>query len=303
MTSKNVTIYSALFANLIIAITKFIAAAVTGSSAMLSEGIHSVVDTTNELLLLLGIKKSKRPADEDRPFGYGKELYFWSFVVSILIFGIGGGMSFYEGVMHLQHPVPIENPLWNYIVLAVAFVFDGISFIISVKEFNKIRGNNPFWSTVRRSKDPTIFVILFENAADVLGLLVAFTGVLLGQWLHNPYVDGIASIVIGVILTAVSVLLTVESRSLLIGESVNKTKLQKVIACAEKDQDVLKVQRSLSMYLSPEEVILILVTHFEAHLNTAAISHSIERIITNIQQEFPDFKQVYIQPATEAEIK
>jgi len=181
MSGSKIAIYSALIANFLIATTKFVAAFITGSSAMVSEGIHSLVDTANEFLLLLGIKKSKQQADATRPFGYGKELYFWSFIVSILIFAVGGGISFYEGISHLQYPEAITNPLWNYIVLCVAFLFDGASFVISFINFNKQRGTKPFWISIKKSTDPSLFVVLFEDAADVLGLVVAFAGIYLGM--------------------------------------------------------------------------------------------------------------------------
>src|SRR5690348_2406329 len=232
MADSKLPIYSALIANFLIAATKFVAALITGSSAMISEGIHSLVDTANEFLLLLGLRKSRQKADARRPFGYGKELYFWSFIVSILIFSVGGGISFYEGISHLQHPERIKDPMWNYIVLGFAFLFDGISFIISLRNFNKYRGDQPFWASIKKSKDPSTFVVLFEDAADVLGLIVAFSGVYLGHAYSNPYYDGIASIVIGVLLTAVSVILTRESRSLLMGEPASPQLLQQAIAIA-----------------------------------------------------------------------
>lgn len=297
MASSKLPIYSALAANLLIAISKFIAATITGSSAMISEGIHSLVDTSNELLLLLGIKKSKKPADETRPFGYGKELYFWAFIVSILIFGLGGGISFYEGVTHLQHPSPIDDPMWNYIVLAVAFLFDGISFITALKEFNIQRGSQPFWEAVKKSKDPTTFVVLFEDAADLLGLIVAFLGVYLGHLFNNPFFDGIASILIGVILTAISVVLARESRSLLMGETAGKTMLTEVITITEEDPAVIKVISNFSMYMGPEEILLLLTTHFHDEETSVEIIAAIERIRGNIQKKFPSIRQIFIQPS------
>jgi cation diffusion facilitator family transporter len=288
-------IYSALAANLLIAITKFIAAGVTGSSAMLSEGIHSVVDTLNEVLLLLGIRRSKKKRDEMRPFGYGKELYFWSFVVSILIFGVGGGISFYEGITHIQHPEPITNPLWNYIVLGVALLFDGISFIIAITNFNKLRGTVPFWAAVKKSKDPTNFVVLFEDMADVLGLLVALTGVYFGHRFNAPVLDGIASIIIGLILTAVSLVLTKESYSLLMGETASTWVLNEVIKLTKADSAILDVKPPLSMYLGPEEIILVLQVTFRKDLSAAAIVKSSERIKQAIRQKFSTFKQIFIE--------
>jgi cation diffusion facilitator family transporter len=246
-TSSKFAIYVALLADFAIAATKFAAAIITGSSAMMSEGVHSLVDTVNEILLLVGIKSSKKPADENRPFGYGKELYFWSFIVSLLIFSLGGCISFYEGVMHLRHPSPIENVLWNYIVLAIAFVFNTFSFIAAMKAFNKQRREESFWEAVAVSKDPTTFVVLFEDAAGLLGIVVAFLGVYLGHLYNNPFFDGIASIVIGIILIAISVLLVRESRSLLMGEPASKKALSEIIKITESDPSVIKVLRHYSM--------------------------------------------------------
>lgn len=297
MPSSKIPIYSALAANLAIAVTKFIAASVTGSSAMISEGIHSLVDTINEVFLLLGISKSKKKPDEKRPFGYGKELYFWAFIVSILIFGLGGGISFYEGITHLQHPSPLSNPFWNYIVLGIAFVFDGISFITAVKEFNRQRGTLPFWLAVKRSKDPSTFVVLFEDAADLIGLIVAFLGIYLGHYFNNPYFDGIASIIIGVILTLISLLLARESRSLLMGESVDNSILARVISIVEADESVTSVPSSpLSMYLAPEEIILVLKPVFKSKLTTEEITDSIERIKVNIKKSCPTIARIFIEP-------
>lgn len=295
MASSKLAIYSALVANLLIAITKFIAALITKSSAMTSEGIHSVVDTANEVFLLLGIRKSKKKADAERPFGYGKELYFWSFIVSILIFGVGAGISFYEGITHFQHPHIIENPLWNYIVLGVAFVFDGISFIIALRTFNQHRGDQPIWTAVKRSKDPTSFVVLFEDAADVSGLLVAFLGVYLGHLYRNPYFDGAASIIIGIILTCVSLVLTKESRSLLMGETAPTRVIEKVIGIAESDDAVENVCQQLSMVLSPKETMLILMLNVKKEYSSAEISTVIQNIKNKIQSEYPTIKQLYIE--------
>jgi cation diffusion facilitator family transporter len=297
--ASKVPIYSALFANLLIAITKFVAAAVTGSSAMISEGIHSLVDTGNEILLLYGMKKSQKPADSIRPFGYGKELYFWAFIVSVLIFAVGGGISFYEGVTHILHPEHMNDPKWNYIVLAFAFVFDGISLITAVKDFNRQRGSTPFWKYVRISKDPTTFVVVFEDAADVIGLLVAFLGVFLGHYLNNPYFDGAASIVIGLLLTFISIMLAKESRSLLMGESADAGLLTEICAIVENDPSTKKAHHQLSMYLAPEELLLLLKVSFQGELNSEQVACSIDRIRLSIQEAHPAIKQIYIQPVLE----
>ncbi|ADB38813.1 cation diffusion facilitator family transporter [Spirosoma linguale] len=296
MASTKTAIYTALGANLAIAVTKFIAAGVTGSSAMVSEGIHSLVDTLNEVLLLLGMKRSQKPPDAKRPFGYGRELYFWSFVVSLLIFAVGGGVSFYEGITHLQHPNPIENPLWNYIVLGVAIVLDGISMVTAFRAFNVQRGDQPFWSAVKESKDPATFVVLFEDVSDVLGLIIAFLGVFLGHQLNNPYLDGIASILIGILLMAVSVLLARESRSLLMGESAAPAIVQQTITLTEADADVVKTMNAFTFQMGPEEVVLIQRVAFQPELKTDAIVDGINRIRQTIQAAEPSIRQVYIEP-------
>jgi cation diffusion facilitator family transporter len=296
MPASKTPIYTALGANLLIAITKLVAAFFTGSSAMVSEGIHSLVDTSNEVLLLLGIKRSQKPADEHRPFGYGRELYFWSFVVSLLFFALGGGFSIYEGVEHLINPEEVTNPVWNYVVLAIAFIFDGISFITALKEFTRQRGSTPFWQAVRESKDPSTFVVLFEDAADVIGILIAFTGILLGQLLHNPYIDGIASIMIGLLLTAVAVVLVRESRSLLMGETPMPEELKKVIAIAENNDTVNKVVHHLSSFLAPEEVILVLKINFKPDTHNQQIIATIKSIRAAIQEAYPHYKQLFVEP-------
>ena len=296
MASSKIAIYSALAANLLIAITKFIAAAVTRSSAMMSEGIHSLVDTSNEVLLLLGLKRSKKKADARRPFGYGRELYFWSFIVSILIFGVGAGISFYEGITHLQHPEQIRDPQWNYIVLGIALVFDGTSFIIALKTFNRQRGETPFWTAVKKSRDPSSFVVLFEDAADVLGLLIALAGVYLGHRLNNPYFDGIASILIGLLLTAVSLVLTRESRSLLMGETASPEALQQIVRMAEENEVIEHVRQHLSSVLGPEEVMLILKVAIKKGVQSAALVQAFNEIKQAIQGKYPNIRQIFIEP-------
>lgn len=298
MPASKTPIYTALGANLLIAVTKLVAAFFTGSSAMVSEGIHSLVDTSNEVLLLLGIKRSQKPPDEHRPFGYGRELYFWSFIVSLLFFALGGGFSIYEGIEHLINPEHVTNPVWNYAVLGIAFIFDGISFITALKEFTRQRGDTPFWQAVRESKDPPTFVVLFEDAADVIGILIAFTGILLGQLLHNPYIDGVASIMIGLLLTAVAIVLVRESRSLLMGETPMPDELQQVVGIAEKHEAVNKVVHHLSTFLAPEEVILVLKINFKPNDGNQQIITAINNIRTSIQQAYPHYKQLFIEPVS-----
>jgi len=294
--SSKAFIYIALLADLGIAVIKFIASAFTGSSAMISEGIHSIIDSINQVLLLFGIRKSKKKADWKRPFGYGRELYFWSFIVSLLMFSIGGCISFYEGILRLKHLDVMEDQTWNYIVLGVAFVFTIISLIASLKKFNKERGELPFWEAIRESKDPSLFTVLLGEIGDAAGLIIAFLGVLLGRLFHNPYYDGAASMVIGVFLIIISLLLVRESRSLLMGETPSRKTLRKIIAITEADPSIIKVKRHYSIYLAPEEIVLQLIASFKKDQTTEEITEAIKRISATIKKHFPRFKQIFIEP-------
>lgn len=296
MPASQTPIYTALAANIAIAVTKLTAAAITGSSAMASEGVHSLVDCSNEILLFLGIRRSQKPPDEQRPFGYGKELYFWSFIVSLLFFALGGAVSVYEGIQHLSHPEPIKSYLWNYLVLGAAFILDGISFITALREFNRQRGSTPFWKAVKKSKDPSTFVVLFEDAADVIGVLIALTGITLSRILHNPYLDGIASVLIGVLLTIVAIVLVRESRSLLMGESAPAEELQAIKQLAEHHAAVNQVTNQLSMYQSPEEVLLLLKLQFKNEVTSQEIVGVIEELRKRIQNSYPHYRHIVMEP-------
>ncbi|MDF7812783.1 cation diffusion facilitator family transporter [Hymenobacter sp. YC55] len=295
--SSKVAIVAALAANLAIAIIKFVAAGFTGSSAMLAEGIHSVVDTANEWLLLLGLRKSQRPAHEGRPFGYGRELYFWSFIVSICIFAIGGGISVYEGIEHLRHPAPMGNPMWNYVVLGLAFLFDGASFLVARRTFNAQRKGRSFWRTFRSSKDPSTFVVLFEDAADLLGLMVAFLGVFLSHYFNNPSLDGVASLLIGVILLVVAGLLLRENKSLLLGEPAEATMLQDVTTLVNADAAVVATDTPLSSYLSPHEILLVLRVEFQPTLTATQLTEAVGRLESTVQERYPDVRHVFVEPS------
>lgn len=296
LAKNHASIYSALIADIFIAITKFIAGGYTNSSSMISEGIHSLVDTSNQLLLLYGLKRSKKPADKSRPFGYGKELYFWSFIVSILIFGLGGGLSVYQGIIHILHPEPLGNPFWNYIVLAFSFLFDGASFAIATKEFNKAKQGTPFWEAVVKSKDPSSFLVLFEDGAAVFGLIIVFVLMLLSHSLNLPMLDGVASLLVGLLLICSSMILARESRSLLMGEGIAPETQKKIKELVEKDEAVINVSNILSTYQSPEEVILMLLVRFRHELESDEISAAIHRIRHIIKDKFPLVEFVLIQP-------
>ncbi len=289
-------IFAAIGGNLAIAIMKFAAAAFTGSSAMLSEGIHSLVDTGNGGLLLLGIHKSKQPADATHPFGYGKELYFWSLIVAVLIFGVGGGISIYEGITHLIHPSPLEDPFWSYVVLGLAVVFEGIVFVIAFRAFQALKGEDEnIWQAIKSSKDPTTFTVLFEDAAALLGLIVAFAGIFLAHYFNNPYLDGAASILIGVILASVAVLLAYESKGLLIGEGADPETLANIRKLAEAAAGVEKVINPLTMYFGPRTILLTVDIEFDKKLSAMEVEEAVDRLEKNIRSQYPDIKHIYIE--------
>jgi len=293
--SAKKTIYAAMAANGAIAITKFFAASVTGSSAMLSEGIHSVVDTGNELLLLLGIKLSKRPPDDTHPFGYGQELYFWTLIVALFIFAIGGGMSIYEGINHVRYPEPLTDPFWSYTVLGLAVIFEGYSWNIALQEFLATKKEASLWDAIRASKDPTIFTILFEDTAALVGLFVAFIGVFSGHLLGNVYLDGVASIIIGVILCGVALLLASESKGLLIGEGADAETVASIRKITNEDPAVDKVIKVLTLHFGPQEILLNLEIEFVEELETEGLEVAIERLEASISGKHPEVENIFIE--------
>ncbi len=293
--SSKLSIYAALAANAGIAIIKFIAASITGSSSMLSEGIHSAVDSGNQLLLLVGIKRSKKPADENHPFGHGQELYFWSLIVAVLIFGLGGGMSVYEGIAHISNPEPVSDPFWNYVVLAIAIVFEGASFLVAIRSFLKLEGHGNFFGKLKQSKDPSLFVVIYEDGAALCGLFLAAGGVFFSHQLNDSRIDGIASILIGVLLGIVAVILIIESRNLLIGESANKQQVELIKNLVNADQDVDQLRQPLTMQMGPDEVLLALDIQFKNHLRGTELAKAICRIEKQIKGEIPMIKQIFIE--------
>ena len=295
MAESKKAIYAAILGNSAIAATKFTAAAFTGSSAMLSEGIHSLVDTGNGGLLLLGIRRSQQSADETHPFGYGKELYFWTLIVAMLIFGIGGGVSIYEGILHLIDPSPLQDPTWSYAVLGVAIVFEAIVFVIAYKQFQEIKGEQTTWQAIRSSKDPTTFTVLFEDSAALLGLVAALIGIFLAHRLQNPYFDGGASIVIGVILCAVAFLIGYESKGLLVGEGADPQTLRSVKALAEADPAIKSVDRPLTMHFGPHTVLLTMNVEFRSGLSGTERDSAVQRLEKTIRDRHKDIKHIFIE--------
>lgn len=293
--SAKKTIYAAMAANFAIAIIKFIAASITGSSSMLSEGIHSVVDTGNELLLLLGLRLSKKPADDTHPFGYGQELYFWTLIVALFIFAIGGGMSIYEGIRHITHPEPLTDPRWNYGVLGLAVIFESYSWNVALQEFLASKNEDSFWKALRASKDPTIFTILIEDSAALIGLFVAFLGVLSGHLLGNVYLDGVASIVIGVILCGVALLLAIETKGLLIGEGATAETVASIRQITNNDPSVEKVMKVLTLHFGPQEILLNLEIKFIDDLETEELAIAVERLESCIRTRHAEIQNIFIE--------
>jgi len=292
--SKKV-IYAALFGNGLIAITKFAAATITGSSAMLSEAVHSVVDTGNQGLLLHGIRRSRQPPDSQHPFGYGSEVYFWSFVVAILIFGLGAGISIYEGVQKLLHPHPITNPWFNYIVLGIAMIFESVAWWIAYREFGKVRGNFGLFEAVRRSKDPTVFTVLFEDTAAMLGLMVAAVGIAIAYHLGIAFADGAASIVIGLILAGTAALLAYETKGLLIGEAASRTVIGGIRMIVGHRKAVLNINEMRTMHLAPDDILLALSLDFRDDLSAGQVEAEIQGLEREIKRRYPEIKRLFIE--------
>ena len=295
---SKVAVVAAVIGNLAIAIIKFIAAAISGSSAMISEGIHSLVDTGNGGLILLGMKEAKKPADILHPFGYGKSLYFWTLVVSVSIFGIGGGVSLYEGITHIQHVAPealASNPTVNYVVLGIAALIEGWSFSVAVRQFNKSRGRKGAWEFIKSTKDPSSFTIVLEDSAAMLGLVFAFLGVFFGHLLHNPYLDGAASVVIGLLLMSVAFILAFETKGLLLGESADPETVADIRRRVESDPAVDSAAEILTMYMGPNDLLVNLGVNFKPGISAEKVHEAIHRIEKNINNGYPECIRVYIE--------
>jgi len=292
--SKSV-IYAALAGNAAIAVTKFGAAAFTGSSAMFSEAVHSLVDTGNQILLLFGLGRAAQPPDERHPFGYGLELYFWSFVVAILIFGLGSGISFYEGFAKLADPHPVTSFAVNYIVLAVAMVFEAAAWTIAWRQFGRTRGELGLIEAVRRSKDPTVFTVLFEDSAAMLGLTAAFLGLLAVQFLGWAWADAAASLVIGGILAITAALLAYETRSLLTGESASRATVEEIRHIALTTPNVSRLNELKSIHFGPEDILVTLSLDLRDDIDLADVEATVRRLEAAISARFPAIRQIFIE--------
>ncbi|CDX27516.1 Cation diffusion facilitator family transporter [Mesorhizobium plurifarium] len=289
-------IYAALAGNLAIALTKFAAAAFTGSSAMLSEGVHSLVDTGNGALLLYGMRRAARPPDRTHPLGHGRELYFWSFIVALMVFALGAGVSFYEGVIHIMAPEPVVNAKVNYTVLGLSFLFEGSSWLVALKEFRQQKGRQGWFQAVRRSKDPSVYTVLFEDSAALLGLIVAFAGILSAELLEIPELDGVGSIGISIILGATAVFLARESKGLLMGEPASPEVQKQVLAIAQEDPAVQRANGILSVHIGPEEIVAGLSIEFEDHLTAPEIEACVERLEARLKKEMPQISRLFVKP-------
>ncbi len=296
---RPIAVYGAAAANLGIALAKFVAAAITGSSAMLSEGIHSVVDTGNQLLLLVGIRQSHKPADRNHDFGHGKELYFWSLVVAIVLFGVGGGLAFYEGIEHVLNPHPIEDPIVSYVVLVVAFVLEASSWTIAMRELRAQGSGGSLRREVLSSKDPSVVTVLLEDSAALLGLIAAFSGILLAQLTGDPRFDGFGSIVIGGVLTVVALFLAAESRGLLVGERADDQTVNRIRRVVAFDDGVKEVVGVRTMHLGPNEILVNATVKF-AGSSAADVDATIARVKKDLVATDPRLTYVTIEPVAVA---
>jgi len=294
---KPIAVYGAMAGNATIAAAKGVAAFFTGSSAMFSECVHSIVDTANEGLLLLGMHRAKRGPDVQHPFGYGKELYFWSLIVAIVLFGIGGGISFFEGVTHVTGHTREggASPLWNYGVIAIAVAAEGTSWAIALRELLPEFKEHGVFRTIRDTKDPTVVTVLLEDSAALLGLLFAFLGVLLSELTGSPVYDGIASMLIGFTLAGASAFLAYESRSLLIGETADPDVVDGIRAIAGDDPDVAVAGQPLTMHFGPDEILLNLDVRFRPGLPSEQIMSIIDRLEQAIRRQYPEIRRIYIE--------
>jgi cation diffusion facilitator family transporter len=295
-TARTRTLVVALLANLGIAISKFAAAAITGSSAMLTEGVHSVVDSVNQLLLMWGRHAATRPPDEVHPFGYGRELYFWSFVVAVLVFSLGAGVSVYEGIIHIAHPEPAVSPVIAYAVLLIAFLLEGWSTVEAYRDFNKAKGKLGWFQAIRRSKDPPAFIVLLENGAAMAGILAAAAGLLLSQLTHDPFFDGAASVVIGIILGFTAALLAYESKGLLIGEAADPELVESLRTLAGEIQGVVGVGNVLTVHSSPDQVTVMMDVDFQNELPASEVERIVSTIEDQAQERWPQVSRLFVRP-------
>jgi cation diffusion facilitator family transporter len=291
-------VYAALIGNLLVAVTKAAAAFWTGSSAMQSEAIHSFVDCGNELLLLYGMRRAMRRADPEHPLGYGRELYFWSFIVAVLVFALGAGISTYQGIARLRAPEPIDDPLVSYVVLGLAFVFEGVSWLVSLRQFRSAKGAQGFYAATRTSKDPPSFMVFFEDSAALLGIVLAALGTFLATSAGMPLFDAVASIAIGLVLAATAILLARESKSLLIGEPAHPHLRDSIARIASADVSFARVNGVLTAQLAPEQILAALSIEFADDVPAARIEQWVVHTEQQLRAAHPEIVTIFIKPQT-----
>jgi cation diffusion facilitator family transporter len=296
----NRTLLIALVANLGIAVAKFIAAAITGSSAMLTEGVHSVVDSANQLLLIWGRRQSRKAPDRKHPLGYGREIYFWSFVVALLVFALGAGVSVYEGVIHIQHPEHAVSPLIAYGVLLIAFLLEGGSTVAAFKEFRAAKGSLGWLEAVRASKDPPSFIVLLENGGAMAGIIAAAVGVALSQLTGNPFFDGAASVVIGLILGVIAILLAYESKALLIGEAADQQLVEDIRAVTARQAGIVGVGDILTLHSAPDQITVLLGADFDDSIPAGQVERIVADIEAEVAKRWPHVRRMFVRPEQNA---
>ncbi|MDF2604141.1 MAG: Cation efflux protein [Sphingomonas sp.] len=298
--SSRIVVYAALAGNLAIAVTKLAAAGVTGSSAMFSEAVHSIVDTGNEGLLLHGYRQAARRPDPIHPLGYGRELYFWSFIVALLLFGLGAGVSLYQGTVHVLAPQPVEHATVSYVVLGLAFLFEGASWMVGWRAFNKSRGSLGFWAAFKASKDPPGFMVLFEDSAALLGIVIAVLGIFAAEHFDAPVLDGVASILIGLVLAVTAILLAIESKSLLIGERAAPHLVRSIETVAANEPGVVSANGAITVQLSPDQVLVALSIEFEDLLTADEIERCVASIERRVRNQHPEVNALFVKPQSSA---
>ena len=293
---SRVAVWAALAGNVLVAVTKVIAAAVTGSSAMLAEAVHSLVDTTNEVLLLYGMRSARRRADRDHPAGYGRELYFWSFVVALLMFSLGACVSILQGAHRLAAPEPIENPLVSEVVLALSFVFEGWSWLVSVRQFRRAKGTLGWYEAFRESKDPPLFLVVFEDSAALVGIGIAAAGTVLSAHLGLVWADGAASILIGLVLAGTSLLLARESKSLLIGERADAALIEDILRLANEACGSSRANGVLTVQLAPDEIMAAMSMEFDDRMTAPEIEVLVQDIEQRVHAAHPEVRSLFVKP-------
>jgi cation diffusion facilitator family transporter len=299
LSSTRLTVYAALLGNLLVAATKTVAALWTGSSAMLSEAVHSFVDTGNELLLLYGMRSSMQRPDPEHPLGYGRELYFWSFIVALMVFALGAGVSIYQGIAHVRQPQPISRPLVSYVVFGLCFLFEGSTWLISLRQFKAAKGPLGYYQAFRRSKNPPSFMVLFEDSAALVGIAIGVAGTFAATTLNVPVADGMASILIGLVLAVVAALLARESKSLLIGERGDRRLDTEILRIAQEQGPIARVNGLLTVQLAPKQIVAALSVQFADDIRASEIEALVQDLEQRIRQQHPGVVGLFVKPQTD----